>query len=153
MTDSVRWEGIEKLLARVKLIQDVIPAAVKAGGLHIKAQIAKAPPVRRGSMPMTPKQRTWFLAALREGLIQVPYRRGANPLSERLEQSWTVAEADGGLSAIVGNDTSYGPFVQDRERQHSYHRETRWVTVQDVRESQEAVVRDMVASMIRKAIG
>lgn len=152
MTDIV-WKGVEELQARIEKINAVIPAAVTAAALHVKAQIAKAPPVRRGTMPMTPKQHRWFMAALQEGLIDVPYRRAASPLSERLEQSWTVAETDGGYSAVVGNDTSYGMFVQDREKQHAYHKETGWVTVQDVRESQEPVIRDMVAALIRKAIG
>ena len=101
---------------------------------------------------MTPRQRAWFLMALREGLIEVPWRRGASSLSEKLSQSWATEMRDE-RSAVIGNDTSYGPFVQDKEKQSKYHEETGWKTIQDVVEAESEKARDIVASVVRKAIG
>lgn len=47
------------------------------------------------------------------------YRRGTDPRSEQLGKKWTYEIRGSGksLEGILGNNTSYGPYVQDAERQ------------------------------------
>jgi predicted GTPase len=149
---EIEIKGIKELVGRLEGVERSLAAGIEAAAIHVKGKVAEAPPVRRGPMPMTPRQRAWFLMALREGLIEVPWRRGSSPLSERLSQSWTSEMRDE-RSAVVGNDTSYGPFVQDREKQSRYHEETGWKTIQAVAEAEAEKARDIVASVVRKAIG
>ena len=152
MTERIEIKGIERIVGRLEDIERALPAGIKAAAIHVKGKVDDAPQVRRGRMPMTPRQRAWFLMALREGLIEVPWRRGASSLSEKLSQSWTTEMRDE-RSAVIGNDTSYGPFVQDKEKQSKYHEETGWKTIQDVVEAEAGKARDIVASVVRKAIG
>lgn len=76
------------------------------------------------------KQRRWFFAALREGLIEVPYRRTGT-----LGRSWTmrIDSTMDGIEGRIGTNIVYAPWVQDRDRQAAIH-QGRWQTAQDVLE-------------------
>lgn len=152
MSERIEIKGIKELVGKLEGIERSLAAGIEAAAKHVKGKVAEAPPVRRGRMPMTPRQRAWFLMALREGLIEVPWRRGSSSLSERLSQSWTSEMRDD-RSAVVGNDTRYGPFVQDKEKQSKYHEETGWKTIQAVVDAEAEKAREIVASVVKKAIG
>ena len=81
----------------------------------------------------TEKQRRYFFWALREGKIEVPYRR-----TRTLGRKWTtkVEHISGGVVGIVGNATPYGPYVQSRADQAQIHA-GRWGTVEDALENLE----------------
>jgi len=152
VSKSIEIEGLERIVGKLNKVNAAIPASIEAAAIYVKGKIDQAPPVRHGRMPMTMKQRKWFLMALREGLIDVPWRRGISPLSQRLTQSWTTEMRDKGMTAVVGNDTSYGPFVQDKEKQSKYHADTGWKTVQEVAETESKKVSEIVIGLVRKAL-
>lgn len=152
MSESIEIKGVRELMGKLDGIERSLSAGIEAAAIHIKGKVAEAPPVRRGRMPMTARQRAWFLRALREGLIEVPWRRGTSSLSERLSQSWTIEMRDE-RTAVIGNDTSYGPFVQDKNKQSRYHEETGWKTIQAVVESEAEKAKEIVAKVVRQAIG
>ena len=60
------------------------------------------------------KQRRWFFAALKEGRIDVPYRRGQSPGSERLCTQWYATVK--GFSTEIGNRASYASLVVGEEQ-------------------------------------
>ncbi len=138
---GIRIEGLVDLK---KIVRDVgslrpVKAGLRAGAFHLKGKIAKYPRVSRRPVAQfwTNKQRRGFFAKLRSGEIDVPYRRGISNNSERLGQSWTVQARQGGLTQIVGNDSSYGQLVQDRRFQSLYHKTTGWQTTDDVTENEK----------------
>ena len=148
---GIHIEGLPKLRKIMQKIGSLQPVKVglRSGAIHVKGKIAKYPPVSRRPQPfVSDLQRRGFFAKLKSGQIQVPYRRGISPNSERLGGSWTVEERGGGLQQVVGSDTSYGPLVQDRSKQTRYHRDTGWKTTEDVskRESKEVsrIVKEIV---------
>ena len=107
-------------MARIKgKLAEVLPvvkAVVKEMALEAKGKIARAP----GQAEAGDEVQDAEAAVLRAGcdpggLIDAPYRRAMSSGSEALSKSWTIGEIEGGLGAVVGNDTSYGPLVQDRE--------------------------------------
>lgn len=71
--------------------------------------------------------------------------------SQNLGKRWTsrVRATGNGLEGELGNNTSYGPFVQDSERQAWMHR-GRWQTDEDAAEQNEAAIRaDFLATISR----
>ena len=156
MTDTITIKGLDKLTKKIKNIEGLKPviAALKAGATHIKGKIAEYPPAERAHRPqpfISDKQRRWFFAALRSGEIEVPYRRTFSPNSETLSKKWTIGERDGGLTQIIGNNVSYGPFVQGN-KQTAFHRVTGWKTTDQVAEEEAKTVNKFVQEHIEKAL-
>lgn len=60
------------------------------------------------------KQRRWFFAALRNKKIEVPYRRGQSPGSEKSEQKW-YAKSEG-YNTKIGNIASYAMYLHGDEQ-------------------------------------
>ena len=152
---GIRIEGLPSLQKIIRDVGSLRPVVVgmKAGAIHLKGKIAKYPQVSRRPQPfVSNKQRRGFFAKLRSGEIEVPYRRGTSPGSERLGQSWTVKARDGGLTQVVGTDTTYGQLVQDRLKQTLYHKTTGWKTTEDVTEQEGNEVVRGVKREIDKAL-
>ena len=152
---GIKVEGLPSLQKIMRDVGSLRPVVVgmKAGAIHLKGKIAKYPRVSRRPQPFkTNKQRRGFFAKLRSGEIEVPYRRGISPSSERLGQSWTVKARDGGLTQVVGTDTTYGQLVQDRIKQTLYHKTTGWKTTEDVTEQEGDEVVRGVKREIDKAL-
>lgn len=153
MAQKIELKGLDKVLKKLEFLP-VLAQGVETAGLWVKGYMAKYPPSRRGPQPFkTLKQQKFFFWALREGYIDVPYRRGMSPKSESLADAWTVVMRNGGREAVVGNDTSYGPWVQDEDKPQSYyHKKTGWPTKQEVIRTQGPKVRDVILQEIQKHI-
>ncbi|MDD2765847.1 MAG: hypothetical protein PHE83_17940 [Opitutaceae bacterium] len=155
MATGANPEDVERIMGKLENILPAVKAVVKAVAIEVKDKVAKAPPAPTGRrMPgLTQKQRFFLMKAIGSGLIQVPWRRAMSPRSESLSKSWAVAEEKEGLRQVIGNDTSYGPYVQDREKQNLFHTITGWVTVQDVQEEVAPTLADRYAKAVRKTLG
>ncbi len=69
--------------------------------------------------------------------------------SQNLGKRWTseINESGSGIEGRVGNSTSYGPFVQDSERQAWMHA-GRWQTDEDVaRQNEDAIRGDFMSTI------
>ena len=128
-----------------------LKARLKSAALYIKGKIAKYPggDAHRAQPFKTDKSRRWFFANLREGNIEVPYRRGTSPGSEALGRKWTTKAKNSGFSYVVGNNVSYGPLVQGK-RQARYHAQTGWKTVDQVAAEEEQTVKDYILDGIKQ---
>jgi len=145
LAEGIRIEGLPELQKIMKKLGSLEPVktGLKTGAGQLKREVAKEPPVSRRPVAQfwTPKQRRGFFAKLNSGEIDVPYFRGINKNSERLRQSWTTQSQHGGLTWIVGNDTSYGPLVKEEGMQARYHKDTGWKTTRtDVDENSSKIV-------------
>ena len=157
---TVRIEGLKEVIGKIDSLRKLkaVKDGLKAAGLHIKGKIAKYP--RRKTVTIaqaggwaSDRQRRGFFAKLRSGEIEVPYRRGQSPGSQDLGQRWTIAERDGGLTVIVGNNTDYGPFVQDKNRQTRMMKMKGWKTIQDVAEDETKEVVDLLQEQLVRMLG
>lgn len=119
----------------------------RAAFVHLKSRIARYP--SRSSRPQaqywTPKQRKGFFYHLRNGDIDVPYKRGTSPNSERLAQSWVV-EGEG-LETTLRNNASYYKYTHG-EKQTAYHKATGWKKTQVVIAEEQP----QMARIIRTAV-
>ena len=134
--------------------QEAVGAALLAAGQTYKGKIATYPTRRRitresvyGEPFVSDRQRRFFFAALRDGRIDVPYRRGQSPGSQRLGQRWTVRRRQW-HTVIVGNNASYAPFVQGPKRQSEFMRALGWKTTEDVAREHGGDIMDSVQQQI-----
>lgn len=130
---TLKIEGIEELLKKLDNIAAMrrVKASVKQAGVFLKGKVAEYPAVSRRPNPrikLDPKVRRGYFYHLKHGDIEVPYRRGSSPGSQKLGQSWNVRTRNSGWSAIIGTGVSYARLVQDSAKQASYHRQTGWIT-------------------------
>jgi hypothetical protein len=138
---SITVHGMEAFLARLDRFKPAVRTALRAAAVHVKGKISVYPPKMAGR-PMhfvSLKQRIAVMAMIRSGEIEVPYRRGQSPNSESLGRRWTIADQDDGLTQIVGNNASYGPWVQG-EQQAAYHKEGGWKTTEQVSDEERPYV-------------
>jgi len=156
----IEIEGLEEAIKKLEKIGKLEPvkAAIKAGGKYLKGRIARYPPRKHVSIQevggwASEKQRRWFFANLREGKIDVPYRRGISPGTERLGQKWTEQIRDGGFTVVVGNNVSYARFVQKPGEQTSMMKKIGWKTTVQVADEEARKVQNDVKNAIMKAIG
>ena len=155
MTSNIQIEGLDKAIRKCNAIGslDIVKAGLKAAGVHVKGKLAQYPPRKYLPQPFkTDKQRRFFFAALRDGRIEVPYRRGQSPGSEDLGQKWTVKDRKGGLQVVVGNNVSYGPYVQDPASQSGYMKAVGWKDTDQVAQEETAKVNEILAKEIDRAL-
>lgn len=156
----IEIEGMEEAIKALEKMGNLEPvkAAIKAGGKYLKGKIAKYPPRKKVTIDeiggwASERQRRWFFAALREGKIEVPYRRGISPGTERLGQKWTEQVRDGGFTVVVGNNVSYARFVQKPGEQTRMMQRIGWKTTVQVADEEARKLQSDVKKAIMKAVG
>lgn len=159
MTAQITIKGLDELTQKFDKIGSLagVKAAMKNAGIHLKGEISKYPPRRHITIQQaggwaSDKQRRWFFWALRSGNIEVPYRRGQSPGSEDLGQRWAITTRNRGFTVIVGNNASYGSFVQAHDRQSRMMKMIGWKTDQQVLDENKHEVVDYIRDAIKKII-
>jgi len=152
MTIQIRIEGMDELLAKLDRIGKLtaIRSVMRAAALYLKGKLAQYPEqmhLTRASVYGAPfqseKQQRYFFWALKAGEIEVPYHRGESARSERLGQSWTIDDQDGGLTQVIGNDTSYGKLVMgsyDQGEQSEFMHQSGWTPYDQIVDAYEDTI-------------
>src|SRR3990167_970875 len=122
---EIEIRGLDKVTAALDKFPDEIKTGLAAAGQEAGEEIVDTeglrsyPPEYHAPRPfVSDKQRRYFFAALRSGEIEVPYRRGQSPRSERYGTQFYV-EPRGYNVTVVGNRASYGEFLGG-EQQSAY---------------------------------
>lgn len=149
---SAQIRGLDRVLSRLQQIEGAATQALAEAAAHVKRIAATYPPQPRGRKQpfVSDRQRRFFFAALRDGRIDVPYRRGVSPGSQKLGAQWTVRL--GRTSASVVNPVRYGPLVQG-SRQTAFHQTTGWKNEQQISNEAAPQVRDIFTRYYRRATG
>lgn len=148
---TVEIEGMDNIRRMIDQLKDLKPAkaALKAGGVHIKGKIAQYPPSSEANVP---NQRRWYQRGwgskwmLRDGTVH------GRKTSETLGRKWTVQTRDAGLTVVVGNNVSYGPYVQDADHQAPFHKARGWKTAQEVVKEESPTVVKFIEDELEKAL-
>jgi hypothetical protein len=151
MTEPIRIEGIEPLLRKLKSIDDLKPvkAAIKAAALHIKGKIAVYP---SSSIANSETQGRWYERGYGPKWRRKDGSVGGRKTSETLGRRWTIQIKNSGLTAIVGNNTSYGPYVQSAEKQAKFHGLRDWKTDEQVLDEERDTVTNFVLGYIQREL-
>jgi hypothetical protein len=90
--------------------------------------IIKEYPLGKNSPVIWPseKARRYYFAMRREAGLPMKYTRGSDPMSQRLQQSWTVRR--GNAEATLGSRATYAPYVASSEYQTEQHAATGFTT-------------------------
>lgn len=150
---TVRIEGLDALIRKLNSIgpQAYRPAIAEAA-THVKGVIATYPPQRTGRRQpfKTAQSRRFFFAALRDGRIEVPYRRGTSPGSEAMGRRWTIQFRNQGKTAIVGNNASYVSLVHGHTEQSRFHKEGGWKTDRQIADQESREVKRIFSRHIAR---
>lgn len=144
---SVRLEGVKDVLTRLSAVERerVIQAITFTAGELLRDVIAPYPPPPKHPLAWaSPQQRMAYIAMRRAAGLPLRYVRPADPMSQRLFQSWTVMPVDR-HDALVSNRATYAYWVQSAEGQQPFHKKTGWIT--DV----EAIKRLVASGDIERA--
>src|SRR3990167_563 len=147
---GIEIEGIPEVRARLKLLDSNEPKSemTQEVGQYVRKELQKyaAPKsVTRkqayGVTFFTQRQRRFFFAALRQGTIQVPYRR-----TRSLMEGWKI-EKFGAIDHLVINEQPHAAMVQQRSTQSRMMKIIGWSTIEGVVERGADKIRN-IANMV-----
>lgn len=123
--------GLEQVNRKLDRISAPPQAALAEAATLVKSRAATYPlqPGGRKQAFASDKHRRGFFAKLRAGEIEVPWRRGSSPGSEKHGAQWVV-ELGRNIARVV-NGTSYGRWLQGVQ-QSAFHAATGWKTERQI---------------------
>lgn len=147
---AIKIEGLGRLRGKLRKLDDLegIKYAMVAGAKHVKAKVAEYPPESEANRPSETGR--WY-----ERGYGTRWPGGGKKTSEMLGRKWSPPQVrDGGLTVVIGNNVSYGVYVQDDDHQARFHKKNKWKTIQDVA-AEEAdrvneYIKDAVDKILRK---
>jgi len=144
---TVHIEGLDRVVRKLRSLEDLsaYKNALKAAAVHVKGKIAKYPPASEANRPN--ESGRWY-----ERGYGMRWPGGGKKTSEMLGRKWKTQARDGGMVQVVGNNVSYGPFVQDRDSQAAFHKRRGWSTIQQVAQEESRTVVEMVAKEVDKKL-
>lgn len=147
----VRIEGLDALVKKIKTIEEArfLIAGMKAGALHMKGKVAEYPPATEANDPSKPR---WYVRGwgpkwrVKSGDIH------GRHTSETLGRKWSTRSSRAGLAWTIGNNVSYGPAVQDEEKQAKFHKERGWKTTAGVVRDEAGRVLQYLQDELKKVL-
>ena len=76
---------------------------------------------------------------------------GGRRTSETLGRKWTTKVEDRGMTGKVGNNVSYGPYVQSHRLQAGFHRRRGWTTDEQAAKRQTPSIQALFRDAIERA--
>jgi len=154
MTVTFKLEGLDKLLAKLKTLEDLkfLKAVMLAAGETIKKHIATYPAASEANSPRGPGL-SWYQRGQGTHYQKVGGGESIYKTSETLGRSWTTTVKDNGLTVEVGAHAIYAKFVQDREEQTWFHKARGWLTTDDVIEQDGPKITEQLRDAIEAKLG
>lgn len=152
---TIEIKGLDKLERKLGAIRPALARGIKASTLHIKGQIAKYPPATSGNAPKQYTKGQWNTWYERGWGQKWALSKGGwhgKKVSEMLGRKWTIKVVNKGMTGIVGNNVSYGPYVQDTERQAAPMKRIGWKTTGEVAEAELPRVMNFIQGEIEKEL-
>ena len=130
MTANIDIKGLDELQSKIDSLAGMyaIKTGLKAAGMHIKGKIAEYPPESEANVPNGHWYERGWGSRWKGGT-------GGKQTSETLGRKWTRKFIMGGLGILIGNNVSYGDYVQG-ERQVGFHAARGWKTTEQVAEEE-----------------
>ncbi|CUS05413.2 protein of unknown function [Candidatus Promineifilum breve] len=133
---AVKIRGLDKAIEKLEKVggRGALKRPMMKAVAHLHDKIAKYPPATAANSPGNGY--SWY-----ERGFGTRSRTGmAWPTSETLGRRWSH-EVDGdGRRGVVGNNASYGPYVQSAEKQAAFHARDGWLTDEQVVEKEQRKV-------------
>ena len=129
MSLHLRIEGADALIRKLGKLEagKVLKPVIKAAAQDLAGRVAQYPPATEANQPK-PYPGRWYERGYGTRWARKSGGIGGRQTSQTLGRRWTTRVGD--TWAKVGNNASYGPFVQDKDQQASFHAQRGWATIQ-----------------------
>lgn len=152
--------GMKQLLSKIDNLAGLKGAkrGLKAGAVHVKGFMSKYAPATVANSSSNPSGR-WYQRGYGPRWRRKDGSLGGRKTSETLGRKWTSEERNGGLTQVIGNNVSYGPWVQSSEQvggkgpQARFHQAHGWKTDEQVIDEEGDRVLEFVAHEIERELG
>jgi len=152
VTDGVEVQGMDEWIRRLQKAGDLsqLRGTMQAATLMLQDEIAAYPPESEANVPY---QRRWYERGfgprwlLKDGTV-----RGTRT-SQTLGRKWTTRVSADGLQGVVGNNVTYGPYVQSKAKQTRYHKARGWKTDVEAIEKQRPGIVQLFKDAIERLLG
>ena len=158
MTSQITIKGLDKLQGKIDDITSLraIQAGIKAGALHVKGKIAQYPPASDANVA-GPYPKRWYQRGYGPRWARKSGGVGGRKTSETLGRKWTISQSYSGISWTVGNNVSYGPFVQGakeegKKGQTAFHKTRGWKDTDQVAKEEGDQVLKFIQDEIHKVL-
>lgn len=145
-------KGLDELLDKLDTLEGLKAAVngMKAAAVHVKGKIAEYPPSTEANE--VKESGSWY-----ERSYGTRWPGGGNKTSETLGRKWTTKEQDRGLTQVIGNNVSYGPYVQSDEDQAFMHKpgykgRQGWKTDKQVIDEESDRILEFIQDEVDKAL-
>ena len=150
---NVEIKGLDKLIAKITRLSELhaLDRGLRKGAEHIAIKVSKYPPESEANYPRTVAGTGTILSWYERGYgTRWMGGTGGKRTSETLGKKWSVVQRRGGrsLAWLVGNNVSYGKWVQDEDYQASFHKRRGWSTTQSIARSES----DLVTGFVKKEV-
>lgn len=145
MTQIIGDKELQRKLRSISNLSFLRPV-IQASVVHISGKVAKYPPGGSGNSPSKPR---WYERGWGSRWRRADGSIGGRQTSEDLGPSWTH-KVESNTRGVIGNDASYGPFVQGAQ-QSAIMKDIGWKTTDTVVEEESAkVLRDIQKAVDRE---
>lgn len=134
-------EFLRKWKQAQRRLPELMTESIDEGMKHIQDEVPAYPRAsRKPFIFVSEKQRRYVMAAIRDGRIEIPYRRtGSGGIGGSINTE--VRKLGSDIVGVIGSNKVYAPYVIDEDRQAAYHEGTWWTL--------QKVVRDSIADFIK----
>ena len=152
MASAIEIEGLDPLIKKLEKIGrlDALKAGMKVASKHVYDKLRVYPPSSNANVPGGPGSH-WYKRGTGGFYALVGGGISSYGGSEKLGKRWTQKISRGGKRADIGNNVSYGPYVQGKE-QMGYHEERGWKSTDKVAKEEAGEVNKILAHAINKAL-
>ena len=155
MTSSITGDAeLRRKLAKLQDMSQIYPALMQ-GGVHVADKLKEYPPSTAANVPRTVagsgRVLSWYERGYGTRWLRKDGSMGGRQTSETLGKKWTM-QGSGGDKVIIGNNVSYGPYVQGPSEQAKALREIGWKTTDTVASEEAEVVLNMVKKEVDKIL-
>lgn len=159
MADTIVIKGLDKLQRKLGNIKPAVVRGIKAGTLHVKGKIDQYPAATQANQPKQYSKgqwNTWYERGWGSKWALAGGGWHGVKSSETLGRKWTTKTENNGLTGVVGNNVSYGPYVQGGDsaphKQAAAMKRIGWKTTDEVIDQEAQAVTDFIKSEIEKEI-
>lgn len=148
--------GLDKVIDQIDSIKQLEQAAglMLAIGQHVKGKVDQYPPATEANSPrsfVSGGKNTWYERGYGPKWARKDGSIGGRKTSETLGRKWTISMR-GGDEVVVGNNVSYGIYVQDEDNQADFHKRRGWKTAQQVAKEEEPTITRFIEDYLEKLL-
>lgn len=152
---TITVKGISELQAKFERIEPAVRRGVSAAAVHVYGKAKIYPPSTAANAPRTYQKgarNTWYERGWGSKWAIKAGGWHGHKSSENLMAKWTSKISNHGLTATIGNNASYAPYVQGADEQTKAMKVIGWKDVGTIVEEEAPRVENFIRGEIQKEL-